>query len=504
MKKLLTLMLTVILAVAACLGLTACGKEESAPTIDIMGSDYAELAEYVPDDFKIGFIFLHDEKSTYDLNFLNAAKEAVATMGLKSSQVVYKVNVPEGQECYDTAKEMVEDGCKAIFANSFGHGEFMLKAAKDFKDVQFFHATGTQASNLPEGVTNFHNAFASIYEGRYLGGVAAGLKLNEMLAEKAKAEGKKVEELSKEVIEAETKIGYVGAYPYAEVKSGYTSFYLGAKSVCPSVTMDVKFTNSWYDETAEKAAAEALIADGAKLISQHADSMGAPSACEKAGIPNVSYNGSTIEKCPNTFIISSRINWAPYFEMIIASFAEKENEDGKMEKFFEVPADYVGSIEDGMVEILPINAEVMAEGTVAALKSVISVFKRENSAAIVFNTENFTVAIPEEVDNDEQRIYKEGDVTIVARKDKNDKGETVETIIKKIDKDGRLLSYLADVIDEGDFKGETEVIILDWENGCYFAESKVGYEFDEDYNLTGHTGRSAPYFDIDIDGITIK
>lgn len=452
MKKLLTLMLTVILAVAACLGLTACGDDESTARTYDVHDNFAMFAEYVPEDFKIGFIFLHDEKSTYDLNFLSAAKEAVAAMGLKSSQVVYKVNVPEDQECYDAAKEMVEDGCKAIFANSFGHGSFMLEAAEDFTDVQFFHATGTQASNLPAGVTNFHNAFASIYEGRYLGGIAAGMKLNEMVAAKEEALER---ELTAEELAAETKIGYVGAYPYAEVKSGYTSFYLGVKSVCPSVTMDVKFTNSWYDETAEKAAAEALIAGGCKLISQHADSMGAPSACEKAGVPNVSYNGSTIAKCPNTFIISSRIDWAPYFKLIISSFAEGEEIEEAVEMVNAIigkdfcyglqAQDMFGS----PVKMSLINADIMAKGTVTALQTVMNQFMYKNSASIVFNVANFTVA-----------------------------GQT-------------LTEYLADVIADKDNVPETNVIKT--VNGVTFFDESNAEEF-----------RSAPYFDIDIDGITIK
>ena len=489
MKKLITLLLAVVLAVACCFSLTACEKEESTTaTIDLMGSSYAMYAEDVPDDFKIGFIFLHDEKSTYDLNFLTAAKEAVATMGLKPSQVVYKVNVPEGQECYDAAKEMVEDGCKAIFANSFGHGGFMLQAAQDFEDVHFFHATGAQASNLPEGVENFHNAFASIYEGRYLGGIAAGMKLNEMIEAKEKELDR---ELTEDELKAATKIGYVGAYPYAEVKSGYTSFYLGVKSVCPSVTMDVKFTNSWYDETAEKAAAEALIADGAVLISQHADSMGAPSACEKAGIPNVSYNGTTIEKCPNTFIISSRINWAPYFKMIIASFAEDEEGNNMMDMF---PADYVAGLGDGMVEMSLINADVMAKGTVAALQKAIREFENSwnGSSAIVFNTANFTVTLTDE--QKEMKVDVDGD-------------GVAETAKFAVDENGHLTSYYADVVDKGDFAGETEVILT--ENGVtYFNESgvKMSPVFDGEFNLVGFelVGRSAPYFDIDIDGITIK
>ena len=178
----------------------------------------------------------------------------------------------------------------------------MIQAAEKYPDVQFCHATGTQAHT--KNLKNFHNAFASIYEGRYLAGIAAGMKLNAMIKE-GKFEAK------------DAKIGYVGAFPYAEVKSGYTAFFLGVRSVCKEATMEVQFTGSWYDEAKEKEAATLLIGRGCKLISQHADSMGAPTACESAGVPNVSYNGSTLDACPNTFIVSSRINWVPYMKYMI-------------------------------------------------------------------------------------------------------------------------------------------------------------------------------------------
>ncbi|MCR4871398.1 MAG: BMP family ABC transporter substrate-binding protein, partial [Atopobiaceae bacterium] len=213
-----------------------------------------------------------------------------------------KTNIPEGQECYDAAAEFADAGCSLIFADSFGHEDYMIQAAKEFPEVQFCHATGTKAHT--EGLDNYHNAFASIYEGRYLAGVAAGLKLQE-LADAKKLQGKT------------PKMGYVGAFTYAEVVSGYTSFFLGAKSIVPDVTMDVTFTGSWYDETAEKEGATKLINSGCDLISQHADSMGAPPACESAGGPDVSYSGSTSEACPEAFIVSSRINWAPYYEYAI-------------------------------------------------------------------------------------------------------------------------------------------------------------------------------------------
>lgn len=360
---------------------------------------------------KVGFIFLHDENSTYDLNFIKAAEEACEKMGVEA---VFKKNIDESDACKEAALDLVDQGCDIVFADSFGHEDFMIEAAKANPDVQFLHATGTKAHT--ENLPNFHNAFASIYEGRYLAGIAAGMKINEMIE-------------AGDITADQAKMGYVGAHPYAEVKSGYTSFYLGAKSVCPSVTMEVTFTGSWYDEALEKEAANKLIKDNCVLISQHADSMGAPTACEAAGVPNVSYNGSTVSACPNTFIVSSRINWAPYFE-----YAIKCVQDGTA-----IDTDWTGTIATGSVELTEVNEQAAAKGTQAAIDAAKA--DLEAGKVKVFDTANFTV---------------DG---------------------KKLD------SYKADVDSDAAFTPDTEVI----KDGA-FEES---------------TMRSAPYFDIDIDGITI-
>ena len=290
MKKITAFVLSLVMA----FGLVACGSgSDSNASNNAQASTEQGASVETVSNIKAGFIFLHDENSTYDLNFMNAAKEACEKAGIEYE---IKTNIPEGQECYEAACELADNGCNFIFADSFGHEDYMIEAAKEYTDVQFCHATGTKAHT--EGLDNYHNAFASIYEGRYLAGIAAGMKLNEMIA-------------AGEITADQAKMGYVGAFTYAEVISGYTSFFLGAKSVCPTVTMEVTFTGSWYDETAEKEGANKLIENGCVLISQHADSMGAPTACETANVPNISYNGSTASACPNTFIVSSRINWAP-------------------------------------------------------------------------------------------------------------------------------------------------------------------------------------------------
>ena len=417
--KVLALILAVAVLATAVFALTACKDDETKGEITLPAYEAIETPDYssvtVPADFKIGFIFLHDANSTYDKNFIDAAEEAVAAMGLTDAQVEYRTNIDESEECYNTARELVDAGCDVIFADSFGHETYMLKAAREFPNVEFCHATGTMAHTA--GLANFHNAFASIYEGRYLAGIAAGMKLKELYGDE-----------NGNVSAENAKIGYVGAFTYAEVISGYTSFYLGAKSVVSNVTMEVTFTGSWYDEAAEREGANNLISRGAKLISQHADSMGAPSACEVAGIPNVSYNGSTYSACPNTFIVSSRINWVPYFKYIIAQKAKGEA----------IAADYTGSIKDGSVVLTNLGSAAAA-GTVEAI--VAARTQLANGTLNVFDTSKFTVG-----------------------------GETKT-------------SYKADVDTDAAYIPDTEVI----ENGI-FRESKY---------------RSAPYFDLRIDGITL-
>ena len=364
-KKVLSLALVVLMVAALALSMVSCGGEavsgmsDSPLPIPEINADFT-----VGDDFKIGFICLHDESSTYDLNFINAVLRYQEALGLENSQVIIKRNIEETEKCYEAAEDLVAQGCNIIFANSFGHEPYIAQAAEAFPNVQFCHATGVTAAD--KGLANFHNAFASIYEGRFLAGIAAGLKINEMIE-------------AGTITAEQAKIGYVGAYTYAEVISGYTSFYLGAKSVCPSVTMDVQFTGSWYDVTAEKNAAEALLARNCVLISQHADSMGAPGACEAAGVPNVSYNGSTYEACPETFIVSSAINWAPYYVYITKCYVNNQAID----------TNWCGGIEEGSVVLTGINLDVAAEGTVEAINDAIA--KLKNGTLKVFAADTFTV-----------------------------------------------------------------------------------------------------------------
>ncbi|MBQ6979736.1 MAG: BMP family ABC transporter substrate-binding protein [Clostridia bacterium] len=416
MKKLLTLLITVILAVSCCFSLTACGEKPVA-----------------------GLICLHGEQSTYDKNFIEAFKTACDNKGVAYTIVT---DIPEGEACYTKASELVDNGCKVIFADSFGHEPYLIQAANENPDVQFCHATGTGVSTQKKDgadystPSNYHNTFASIYEGRYLAGYAAGLKLNEM---KDKA------------VDNNFQVGYVGAWTYAEVISGYTSWFLGLQEALDdgyTATMLVQFTGSWYDETAEKTAAETLINKGCVLISQHADSMGAPTACDSANIPNVAYNGTTGK---NTLVAYSKIDWVPYFEYMLDNYAAKS-----------IKKDYVGTLSDGSVKY------ALGSNCVSGTAEKLAVIEKElkEGTRQVFDCSKFTVKNAKIADEYNQ-------ITV--------------------DESNHLTAYLADVNDDKDAKGtstyaaDTNVIKTD-KGITYFSESSF---------------RSAPYFDLTIDGITL-
>lgn len=389
MKKFLALLLAAVLvfSFAACSGskdnetTSEAGDSTSEANTDV---DYSKV--------KVGLICLHDENSTYDNNFIQALKDTQAKLGLSNEQVLIKTNIGEDDSCLTAAQELADAGCNVIFADSFGHETYIMEAAKEFPEVQFCHATGTHAKTAE--LKNFHNAFAAIYEGRYLAGIAAGMKLNEMIKDgKIKAK--------------EAVIGYVGAFNYAEVVSGLTSFFLGARSVCESATMKVTYTNSWFDIALEREAALGLIEDGCVLISQHADSEGAPKACEEKNVPNVAYNIDTSSMGPNTAIISSKINWSPYYELMINAVAKGE----------EIPTDWCGTLETGSVELTKLNEKVAAEGTQAALDEAVA--KLEKGEIKVFDTSTFTVkgkaldsytadVIPDEKFEKDTEVVKDG------------------------------------------------------------------------------------------------
>lgn len=348
MKKLLALSMTAALAA-------------SMASVGVSAKEGVTVA---PEDLKIGAIYIGDENEGYTAAHMAGIDEMQKALGLDDSQIIEKTLIGEDEACADAAYDLADQGCQIIFANSFGHETYILEAAAEYPDVEFCHATGYQAST--SGLANMHNYFTSIYESRYVSGVVAGMKLNEMVEEGT-------------LTEEQLKVGYVGAFPYAEVISGYTSFFLGVRSVCPQATMEVKYTNSWASFDLEKECAEALIADGCVLISQHADTTGAPTACEAAGVPCVGYNISMIETAPTQALTSASINWGPYYTYAVQSVI-----DGTA-----IETDWCRGFAEGADKITELNEGVVAEGTAEKVAEVEAAII--DGSLKVFDTSTWTV-----------------------------------------------------------------------------------------------------------------
>lgn len=349
--------LAVLLSVAMVLGVAGCGSSNSSTKAD--DTKDAATTE-AASDIKVGFIFIGDENETYTYAHVLGAKEMQEALGLSDDQIIYKWNIPENEQCYDAAVDLAEQGCNIIFANSFGHEDYIIQAAQEYPDVQFCHATGYKAAS--SGLSNMHNYFTSVYQSRYVSGVVAGMKLAELYG-----------------ADTDVKIGYVGAYSYAEVISGFTAYFLGVRSICPNVTMEVKYTGSWANQALEKETAEALIADGCVLISQHADTTGAASACEAAKVYDVGYNVSMMEAAPNYALTSASIKWGPYYTYATQSVINGES--------FET--DWCRGHEDGAVWITELNEAAVAEGTKEKVDETWAAI--DDGSLKVFDTSKWTV-----------------------------------------------------------------------------------------------------------------
>ena len=325
--------LSILLAMGMTVGMVAgCGDtadnssaaDNSAAASTEAGTDGTQAAASAA-DIKVGVIYIGDENEGYTAAHMAGIDEMAANLGLSDDQIIEKTTIPEDESCYDAAVDLADQGCNIIFATSFGHETYILQAAQEYPDIQFCHATGYQAAS--SGLSNMHNYFDAIYEARYVSGVVAGMKLNEMIE-------------NGDITADQAKIGYVGAFPYAEVISGFTSFYLGAKSVCESVTMEVQYTNSWADMTAEGEVANQLIADNCVLISQHADT---------------------------------------YYTYAVQCVL-----DGKA-----IDTDWCKGFSEDAVRITPVNEAVVAEGTDAKVEEVEAALK--DGSLHVFDTSTFTV-----------------------------------------------------------------------------------------------------------------
>ena len=355
MKKIIALVLAVLFV---CGALAACGGSTTESTKDEKAtSDQKATAD---SDFKAGVVLVGDENEGYTFAHMEGIKTAAANLGIADDQIIWKYNIPEDEQCKDACDDLVGQGCKVIFTNSYGHQSYTQQAAEEYPDVQFVAMTGDTAK--ASGLENFSNAFTRVYESRYVSGVVAGLKLQQLIDEgKIADENKDGDNI---------KIGYVGAYPYAEVVSGYTAFYLGIKSIVENVVMDVQYTNSWFDMVAEGAAADALMARGCVIIGQHADSTGAPSAVQAAldggkVAYSVGYNVDMLSVAPTAALTSATNNWAVYYEYALGTAMKGEKIDTNWAEGYEKDAVAITALGESCAE----GTQEKVDDTIAKIKS---------------------------------------------------------------------------------------------------------------------------------------
>ena len=338
MKKVLALILA--LAMIACM-FVGCSNEPAADDKDTPNEGKT---------LKVGMICIGDENDQgYTYNFFRAKEAVTEKMAAKGVTIQWEVitNQLEDEGVTDACIELAEGGCEIVICNSYGHEPFMLKAAPDYPDVQFIGCTNLNSQFA--GLDNCHNAFADIYEGRYVAGVVAGMKIKELIDNGT-------------ITVEEAKIGYVGAFPFAEVISGFTAFYLGARSIVPEVTMTVKYVSSWSDATAEGNAAQALCDEGCSLISQHSDNTTPATVAQQNGVFHVGYNNDMAGVAPEASLISSRIDWSVYFEYLFTCAVNGET-----------PAkDWTAGMAEGAVVLTDLNTAIAAEGTQAKMDEVIA------------------------------------------------------------------------------------------------------------------------------------
>ncbi|MBR2667444.1 MAG: BMP family ABC transporter substrate-binding protein [Oscillospiraceae bacterium] len=354
MKKIAALLLSLAFVIALC----ACGAPstdapDAAPEGDAAVVD--DAGNEASSDVKIGVICIHDENTGYDEAHIAGALTAAQNCGLSADNIVFKYNIPEDETCYDTCVDLAEAGCSLIITDSYGHSSYAAQAAEEYPDITFVSMTGDNAA--ASGLPNLKNAFCNTYESRYVSGVVAGMKLAELVANGEVADKNMAPD-------GTIKIGYVGAFPYAEVVSGYTAFFLGVRSIVDNVSMTVTYTNSWFDPTAEAEAANSLMADGCIIISQHADSTGAPSACQAAleagtTVYCVGYNVDMLSVAPQAALTSAQNDWSVYYTYAFNCLLNGE----------EIATDWARGYAEGANMISPLG-ESCAEGTAEKVAEV--------------------------------------------------------------------------------------------------------------------------------------
>ena len=374
MKKVVNALLGVLLAAS----LAACSSETGTAASTAAAASSASAAG-TASDLKVGIILVGDENEGYTAAHINGIKKAASELGIADDSILWKYSIGETQDCKDAADDLVDQGATLVISNSYGHQTFMQAAAEEHPEVTFVSLTGDTAAD--SGLSNFKNAFTNVYESRYVSGVVAGMKLQQLISDGTLTKEKMPDAFT---ADGDIKIGYVGAYPYAEVVSGYTAFFLGIKSIVSNIHMYVEYTNAWFDINKEGETAKSLMAKGCVIIGQHADSTGAPSAVEAAFKDSgtvaysVGYNISMLEVAPDVALTSASNDWSVYYKYAFSQAMKGED----------IATNWAEGYATGAVDITDLGTSC-ADGTKDKVDATIKGIT--DGTIHVFDTSTFTV-----------------------------------------------------------------------------------------------------------------
>ena len=313
------------------------------------------------ENLTVGFIYDNDEIIPYTYNFMLAKNELEKEYGDRV-KVYVKSNVLD-TVMEEPVRDLAQDGCDIIFTNTYSTQFKQL--ALQYPDIQFCQ-TSFSTEDTSFSPANYHTFNGLIYQGRYVSGVAAGMKLRQLIDEGV-------------LTTEQAIVGCVGAFPSAEVISGYTAFLLGVRSIVPEATMRVIYTGTWNSYSKEKACAKALIDAGCVVITQHTDTTAPAVACEEAAeekqVYHISYNQSMIDVASESSLTGACINWSPY----ILGAVEALMNGQEIEKYVKgsIHGNDIGAgFDRGWVKMLELNDAIIAPGTQERINKTIDALRK--------------------------------------------------------------------------------------------------------------------------------
>ena len=311
---------------------------------------------------RVGFVYSEDESTPYTANFVKAQRALEDEYGDRV-QVMVKSNVLN-RESEQPMRELIRGGARILFINM--DTDIPITLAREFPDVQFCQVSLPSISmeGTPE---NYHTFNGEIYQARYISGIAAGMKLRQLLDSGA-------------LLPQDALVGYIGANASTEVISGYTAFLLGVRSVAPEATMRVRYTGSWSNYAAEKEQTRELIDEGCVIIAQHVNTTAPAVACEEAvsagkTVYHVGYHQSMMDIAPSCALVSIRTNWAPYVIQAVRAVMSGTAIENTVEAH-EHGRDLSAGFESGWVELMELNKFIAAEGTQEKIDNAIEGLKK--------------------------------------------------------------------------------------------------------------------------------